>query len=67
MSREDDLVAIGWTCAGCGADNTPEHCIGEADLGVDGEDPRCDIDHGYCVCGCGDCNPQTCRECGDDL
>lgn len=65
-----------WACRSCGADNMPEHCMGDADYPgefdeVSGmiERPRCDIgpDGGVCICACDECNPQTCRVCGDDL
>lgn len=57
-----------YACPSCGADNRPEHCM-DGSL-IDGEDSfsgvRCEPG-AVCVCDCADCNPQTCRECGDDL
>ncbi len=56
-----------WSCRSCGADNTPEHCNGEADQDrFDREFPRCEPGV-VCICGCDDCSPSVCRVCGDDL
>ncbi len=57
-----------WACRSCGTDNEPEHCMGDADLDWF-DDPRCCIDTvvGFCVCGCEECNPTACINCGDDL
>jgi hypothetical protein len=59
-----------WACRTCGADNAPEHCMGEADeqAGWSEEFPRCAIySIGICTCGCEDCNPSVCISCGEEL
>lgn len=68
VATQDDPVSS-WLCTFCGCDNAPEHCDGEADadhVGVDVEFPNCDPGV-VCVCGCEDCNPSVCRNCGKDL
>jgi hypothetical protein len=39
--------------------------MGEADFDDGGcfDFPRCDIDHGVCLCSCEDCNPSVCTNC----